>query len=278
MLLAGANGEAAPQEQQPSTADQQDNSHPPGSLPSRTAPCQRNALKRVIVFFPVDFIGGFHTLRLMKTLLAIVLSFVISEAPVLALQGGYSLGGAAGTIGTYAGVMIPTSIQNYNVSVTGTSTTVTSSFGLNSLGLFTFDVPAVGFGSGTIIVFATDQEEDGTITTLPDPSNSDGIYGLIAATGEVATETYSDTFFGYSASLSEVTGQASGEMRVSTANSTNSVSANGINLSGTANVAFSVAVTNGSTGVNEGFVESQAVSYVVDGFQQSATAVASTGT
>jgi hypothetical protein len=216
-----------------------------------------------------------------KTLLAIVLSFVISEAPVLAIHGGYELGGAAGTVGTYAGVMIPTAVQYYSggVAESSTTTTVSTSFGLNSLGLFTFDVPSVGYGAGVIIIFATDQEEGGTITTLPDPANSAGIYGLIAATGSVATATYSDPGAPiFNETFSQISGQASGELYVTTTNNLNSASVNGINIGGTANVVFSTAETDATTGLIGGFVESEEVSYYVDGFQQSQAAVASSGT
>jgi hypothetical protein len=217
----------------------------------------------------------------MKTMLSILLSFIICEAPVMA-EHGYELGGAAGTVGTYAGVMIPTAVQYFNsggVAESSTTTTVSSSFGLNSLGLFTFDVPAVGFGAGVIIIFATDQEEGGSITTLPDPANSAGIYGLIAATGSVATATYTDPDAPiFNETYSEISGQATGELYVTTTNSLNTASINGINIGGTANVVFSTAQTDATTGLVGGFVESEAISYYVDGFQQSQEAVASSGT
>ncbi len=221
-------------------------------------------------------------MKTVKTLLAIVLSFVISEAPVLAIHGGYEGLGTTGTVGTYAGVMIPTAVQYYNssgVAESSTTTTVSSSFGLNSLGLFTFDVPDVGFGAGVIILFATDQEEGGSITTLPDPANSAAIYGLIAATGSVATATYSDPDAPiFNETFSEISGQATGELYVTTTNSVQSASVNGVNLSGTANVVFSTAETDATTGLIGGFVESEAISYYVDGFHQSQAATASSGT
>jgi hypothetical protein len=208
----------------------------------------------------------------MKTLLAILLSFIVSEAPVLAIHGGYTLGGAATAIGTYAGVLIPVSDT---VLTTGTST---SDFGSNALGLFTLSVPAAGLGSGTVYIFSGAQQLVGTLQGLPDPDNVGGIVGIITATGQIAVDTVNDNIFGFGVAQTEtqVTGQASGAFSAAVSSATVSESPTGVNLDGTANVTIQT-TTTGSNG-NTVFIPTDQIVFEVDGFQQSPTATASTTT
>ncbi len=211
----------------------------------------------------------------MKTMLAILLSFIVSEAPVLAIHGGYTLGGQAGVTGTYAGVMIPSAPVDYlggTTDTSGTLTTPVSSFGVNSIGIFTLSVPTVGLGNGTVYIFSTSQSMSGGITCLPDPSNNGGIYGTIIATGSVASETYTDALFDVNYSYSQVTGQGVGTLYVNTSTSLNSISASGINLTGSADITFS----SSSTTDTADFVPYEEIQYYVDGFQQSAAATSGT--
>src|SRR5271170_7063902 len=98
----------------------------------------------------------------MKTMLAVLLSFILMEAPVLALQGGYSLPNSSnGLTGTYAGVLIPSSddvLASNAVDI-----------GTNSLGLFTLGVPTTGLGAGTVSIFSVGRTFTGTIQALADP-------------------------------------------------------------------------------------------------------------
>jgi hypothetical protein len=210
----------------------------------------------------------------MKTLLAILLSFVISEAPVLAIHGGYELGGQAGTVGTYAGVMIPTAIQYLNGTTeeSGTLETPVSGFGINSIGIFTMSVPNIGVGAGTLYLFSTTQSMSGSITDIPDPRNNGGIYGTIVVTGSIAEGFVVDLLDLATTTLEAADGQGVGTLYVTTANSTNSVSPNGINLTGSSDVTFSS--ENFDTGV---FTPYEEIKYDVDGFQQSSAATETSG-
>lgn len=198
----------------------------------------------------------------MKTLLAILMSFLVTEAPVLAIHGGYTLGGATGTQGTYAGVLVPT---QDTVLTTGSSA---SDFGANSLGLFTLGIPATGIGSGQIYLFSNGEQLVGTIQALPDPTTTSGIVGIIQATGEIAVASVTDNFFGFAEQQNQVTGQASGGLTAVAVASTNSISAYGINLSGTANVTVTSSTTNATTGA-QSFTPTDAIVFTVEGFQQS---------
>ena len=217
----------------------------------------------------------------MKTLLAILLSFIVSEAPVLAIHGGYTLGGAAGVIGTYAGVMIPTKdtvLNTETVTASGTTASI-ADFGENALGLFSLSIPATGFGSGVVYIFSSDQELQGSIQALTDPTNPSGILGVIHATGQVNvfTETGNEGIFGtFNANQTQITGDADGELTAIVANAAVSASPNGVNLSGTASLTVSSAVT-GTNGLVT-FVPTDSIVFAVDGFQQSSVPTSTSGT
>ncbi len=210
------------------------------------------------------------------------MSFLITEAPVLAIHGGYTLGGSAGVNGTYAGVMIPTSDTSLTSGSGGTN------FGANSLGLFTLSIPTTGIGSGAVYVFAQGQQLNGTIQALPDPAADGGIVGVIQATGQITVGSFQDTFFGETATQTQLTGQASGGLTVMVSQDATSVSTAGINISGTANVTITTQYTtplvtttgtNGATttsGGNTEFIPTEAIVFDVEGYQQSATATTTT--
>jgi hypothetical protein len=220
--------------------------------------------------FPVNF-------RIMKTLLAILLSFIISEAPVLAIHGGYSLGSSQSAVGTYAGVLIPTNdvILSGTTAVSGSTGAVAGGFGTNSLGLFTLSIPDVGLGSGTVLIFSSAQGMTGTIQAVADPTNPGGVIGVIEATGQVATFSASDNF-GDNFSFNQVTGNAAGYLQASVNQALFSASPTGVNISGTSVVTFSVATTDSNAVTT--FQASEEVTYLVDGFQQSTVATATSGT
>ena len=219
----------------------------------------------------MDF--GFDMVRIMKTLLAILLSFLVTEAPVLAIHGGYTLGGSAGVVGTYAGVLIPT--QDTAIT-TGSNE---SDFGENSLGLFTLSIPSTGLGSGQVFLFSSGEQLAGTIQALPDPNSQTGIVGVISATGQIAVASVNDDVLGLPVNevQDQVTGQASGGFTATASPSTISDSSDGINLDGTANVTVTSSTTDATTGAEE-LVPTDQIIFAVDGFQQSAFATATTTT
>jgi hypothetical protein len=214
----------------------------------------------------------------MKTLLAILLSFLVSEAPVLAIHGGYTLGGATSVFGTYAGVMIPISDTSL---VSGTSSTA---FGTNSLGLFTLGIPNSGIGSGQVFIFSAGQQLAGTIQALPDPASTAGIVGVINATGSITFLTETTT----TGSLTEglITGEASGGLTATVSTSTVSYSTAGINITGTCNLTVTTETTTPTvtdaagvtTGGDAEFIPTEAIVFAVDGFQQSNYAAPTTTT
>jgi hypothetical protein len=216
----------------------------------------------------------------MKTLLAILLSFIVTEAPVLAIHGGYTLGGAASVMGTYAGVFVPT---QDTILTTGSNN---PDFGSNSLGLFTLGIPDTGLGTGEVYLFASGQQLVGTIQGLANPDANAGIVGVIQATGQITTASAQDTLFGFNQVQNQITGQASGGMNATVTESTQSVSTAGINISGTANITITSSTTsatvtdiNGNTtgGVTQ-YIPTEAITYAVEGYQQSDYAAPTTTT
>jgi len=216
----------------------------------------------------------------MKTLLAILLSFLVSEAPVLAIHGGYSLGGSAGVQGTYAGVLIPT--QDTSL-LTGTTV---ADFGANSLGLFTLGIPSSGLGAGQVYLLSSGQQLAGTITALADPATDSGIVGIIQATGQLTVASASSTLFGFNQVQNQITGQASGGLTATVTESTQSVSTAGINISGTANVTITSSTTTATvttaggvtTGGGTEYIPTEQIVFAVDGYQQSSYAAPSSTT
>jgi hypothetical protein len=197
----------------------------------------------------------------MKTILAILLGFILSEAPVLAMHG-YTLGAAGGVTGSYAGILVPT---EDTILATGSNE---ADFGQNSLGLFILNVPTTGLGSGTVYLFSGGEELTGPIVALPDPTSDTGIVGVISATGLVATEVFQNNVIGSNESFSQVTAQAGGGFYANTSQSNVSDSPDGINLSGTANVTV-------ETSTNGNLIPTDKITFAILGYQQSAQAATS---
>ena len=188
----------------------------------------------------------------MKFLLAVLLSFIMTEAPVLAIHGGYTLGGSASLTGTYAGVLIPESVSGSLVS-----------FGSNSLGLFTLSIPTVGLGTGAAIIFATGRTFAGTIQALPDPaSGGNGILGVLTA--ELTDLTTSGTFI-------DLDYAAEGSFDATTVADADSVGSNGIDLTGSSLVQITPDVTASNSTTEQ-------VTFLIDGFLQSTTPTTTTTT
>ena len=213
----------------------------------------------------------------MKTLLAFLLSFIICEAPVLAIHGGYTLGGNESVTGTYAGVLLPINTQSLQTSGSGTG--AIGNYGTDSLGLFTLSVPNAGVGSGSIVIFSGANSASGNINALPDPNNNGSIIGVFVAQDYDSLIQDSDNV-GVTFNVQQLIAQVNGSIEASIENVPISNSPTGIDLSGTANGTFSTTGTNPDEvfffGSN--LVPVVQVTFAVDGFQQSSVATETSGT
>jgi hypothetical protein len=208
----------------------------------------------------------------MKFLLATLLSFIMMEAPVLALHGGYSLGASTDVGGQYAGVLIPTSDTLLVASATD--------FGSNALGLFTLSIPnedTTGLGSGSAVIFSNGQTFTGAIQAVPDPdSNTGGIIGILNATFNYTfTETEVDAAGDLSTVSSSVTASAQGSFDASVEDNTNAPGGLGVSLDGTSEVSVNQGFVSGSTGTP---IISEQITFAIEGFQQSSVASTTSGT
>jgi hypothetical protein len=209
----------------------------------------------------------------MKTLLAILLSFIISEAPVFALHGGYTLGGSQSVTGTYAGVLVPTSNDLLAADATN--------FGSDALGLFTLSIPSTGLGSGTVLIFSGADTFTGTIQAVANPNNDTGVEGVLTATYNynlyvpVTTPGENGNPPTTTISTEAVTATAEGPFSASTVSNPNSAGGLGLDLDGTSQVSVDQGFVNGGNGAP---IIIEKITFAVEGFQQSTTASATTTT
>jgi len=208
----------------------------------------------------------------MKTLLAILLCFVITEAPVLAIHGGYTLGGTSSVTGTYAGVFVPDGIT----LVSGTTADYS---GGNSLGLFSLNVPNTGDASGPVMIFSAGRTFAGTITGFPNPSDPNGITGIITATYAftvyVSSTNVANGVTTTTVSNVPVTATAQGSMTADVSSSAQELqSPTGVLLTGST----SLAVDQGTVEADGSPVITEIDKYLIEGYQQSASYTASAAT
>jgi hypothetical protein len=204
----------------------------------------------------------------MKFLLAILLSFIMTEAPVLAIHGGYSLSNSSSLVGTYAGVLIPTSDT---LLVAGNT-----DFGKNALGLFTLSLPDEGLGSGDAVIFSNGNTFTGSIQALADPNNASGIIGILDATFNYNfTESEVDAAGDITSVTTAITASAQGSFDASTVSNADSAGGLGVDLDGTSQVNVTEGFVSGSNGTP---IITEQITFAVDGFQQSQTASTTTGT
>lgn len=259
--------------QQPRYGYHWENSHPLSRLTFPGCGCQQIAyfcrgemLTALILLTHNRFLVVW---RGMKTLLAILLSFIITEAPVLAIHGGYTLGGTGQIDGTYAGVFVPTG-DIFLSSTTGAETG--SSAGTNDLGLFTLNVPSTGVSTGNLVIFSAGRTFTGTIQGIPDPNNTNGLQGLITATYDfnvyVTNTTITNGVVTETVSTVPVTATAQGSFTAETSTSTASIqSPTGVLLTGQSSLQIDDGLVNddGSPLITE------VASFDIEGFQQSAS-------
>ena len=91
----------------------------------------------------------------MKALLGCLLCLVLTSAQCFAVSGGpdYGKGGTVRTTGIYAGVLYPLET-------------------VNSIGLFSVQVPRSGLGVGTVVLFANSSAYSGTMNATADPDSA----------------------------------------------------------------------------------------------------------
>jgi hypothetical protein len=121
----------------------------------------------------------------MKAILGSLLCLVLFASECFALKGGPPYPGGTNIVGTYAGVLLPTSLDPNDIppSCPGAS---------NSLGVFTLGVPSSGGSTGNFIMFSQGRVFGGTIQGIADPQkarldaiiNATFTYSLVSLTGE----------------------------------------------------------------------------------------------
>lgn len=204
----------------------------------------------------------------MKLLLAILLSFIITEAPVLARYEYTIPGNAQSLSGVYAGILIP--IEDTLLIPTATD------FGSNSLGLFTLALPTIGLGAGNVVVFSNGNTFSGTLQALINPdAKNPGITGVLNATYSYTLSTIVTTSSGASVVTQGVTAGVQGSFDAAAVYDANSVGNNGLDLSGTSQVN----ITNGFV-QNGNFIITEQITFAIDGYEQStdASSAGTTGT
>jgi hypothetical protein len=184
----------------------------------------------------------------MKIVLASLMCLVLGASQCFALKGGPPYPGAqVRTTGNYAGLFIPTGMDN-------------------SLGIFTTTIPTTGLGSGTVAFFRNGIFYPGTIQAIADPDSA-------VLTG-VASSSFDITF------TSETTGNppmtrnivitfsANGAINATIRASTNVFSRSLARITGSAGITY--ATVGSAPGFDSGSANSDGpVSYEVSGFKQS---------
>jgi hypothetical protein len=194
----------------------------------------------------------------MKRFLSFLLSIVFLHAqvtPVFAKRGGPDVGGEnnVDTIGTFAGVLIPTL-----ETTTGNSTS-------NSIGLFSLGVPDIGMAQGAFVAFVEGSAYNGTITGIADPLDGE-LRGILDAVSSTTIFNPADpTGPGF---VVTAKGQIEAEIRetanFNTLGSIATFSFASTRIEGTAKLDVARFVD-----VNGNPIVSNSVEFVVDGFKQS---------
>ena len=200
----------------------------------------------------------------MKKVLSLLLVFVFLQTQSWALSGGPTYGGTATTslVGTYSGVL------------TGP---------VNALGIFVVGIQEVGPAQGDFSIFIGGIFYSGQIIGIADPQEST-FKGVLDAQRVSQSSFATDVFFGFSSGSQTVQGIASGLVDA-TIEDTGGVTSGlaGTRMVGTAQVeaqefepAQSTTVIDPNTGAATAtttggkFVPVASLSFVVDGFKQSA--------
>jgi hypothetical protein len=198
----------------------------------------------------------------MKTVLALLLCFILAEAPVLARDIYQIPGQSTNLVGAYAGVMIPIATTILVPS--------TANFGSNALGLFTLSIPTTGIGAGTLVLFTGADTFTGTIQALANPNpNNPGVLGVATATFNYSLYVTTTTNGTNTITTEAITATANGSFDANAVQDTSSVGGNGLDLSGTTQFLINQGFVNGSNGNP---IETEQVTFDIEGFLQSTTA------
>ena len=112
----------------------------------------------------------------MKKVLSLLLAYTFLQAQTWALSGGpvFESGSTQSYIGTYAGVLIPQSLDVVDSSSSGEGSAA-------SIGLFSVGQPAAGQAVGSVLIFVDGVAFNGSLTGIIDPQDGT-LKGVIDAT------------------------------------------------------------------------------------------------
>ncbi len=119
---------------------------------------------------------------LLGNLLGVVGGLFFAVAAAYAISGGPQFPAGANIVGTYAGVLTPTSSPCPSVTPAPVPdcTPSVASCGANSLGVFSVGAPQSGIASGTFVMFAQGRVFSGTIQGVADPQKAT-LKGILTA-------------------------------------------------------------------------------------------------
>ncbi len=194
----------------------------------------------------------------------------------VAANGGPNYGSLGTVTGTYAGVLIPTSVSSPTPNVAP----VTSQEVSNSIGVFALSIPRTGVGTGAFLLFTQGGVTSlattgglsfsGNLAVIADPSSST-IRGILSATATISqtTETLSSgTTNLLTLTTNSVSDTAVGEINAVVGQS--STAGGSASLTGTAFVTVSSPAVANTAFANG--IQPEGISYLnltVQGFQQS---------
>ncbi len=204
----------------------------------------------------------------MKKLLSLLLAYVFLTTESWALSGGpvFENGDTGTTIGTYAGVLVPT----LDPLIAPAAAALTA----NSLGLFALGVPRVDLASGNFVYFTQGRTYTGVIVGVADPDTLE-FRGLVRAQFEISLSIVDDGNTGTAVStLTLPAGYANGSISCEIIPGQGFGANAGANLNTAIRIkgsaSLSVQDASVTTGQPQGPIT--ALALAVDGFKQSVTA------
>jgi hypothetical protein len=196
----------------------------------------------------------------MKIVLACLMCVVLTASECFAISGGPVFNTGINVVGTYAGV-IKARNRHLNDFPPGCS--------FSSLGVFSVGVPTSGIASGDFVMFSQGRIFTGTIRGTADP-NTAKLTGILNATFDF-TVIDNDTI---PPTTTDLTAEANGHLKTTITNVSSQGVVTAIRLSGTAFLAINPGSVNADNSAN---INCE-MNLRVNGFKQSNTATASTGT
>jgi hypothetical protein len=138
--------------------------------------------------------------------------------------------------------------------------------------LFTLNVPTTGVGTGNVLIFSAGRTFTGTIDAIPDPSNPNGIVGVITATYDftfnVITTAVSNGTVVQTVSPVNTTATAQGGFSATTVTSTATTqSPTGVLLSGET----TLQIDQGAVTDDGAPIITEVAAFDIEGYQQSSS-------